>query len=76
MKAKLQVQKELLQEYESHNYYYGQRGQDAQSHTLANIRQYEKSIKENMKEAAIHRKMALDEEKRDLGLINESVVKP
>lgn len=78
MKAKLQKQKELLQEYERHNYYYGQRGQDAQSHTLANIRQYEKSIKENMKEAAIHRTMAQDEkehnfttENRDLGLIDE-----
>jgi hypothetical protein len=76
IKAKLQAQKELLQEYERRSYYYGRRGQDVQSHTLANIRQYEKSIKENMKEAAIHRKMALDEEKRDLGLINESVVKP
>ncbi len=75
MKAKLQAQKELLQEYERHNYYYGRRGQDVQSHTLANIRQYEKSIKENMKEAAIHRKMALDEEKRNLGLINQSIVK-
>lgn len=75
MKAKLQAQKELLQEYERHNYYYGRRGQDVQSHTLANIRQYEKSIKENMKEAAIHRKMALDEEKRNLGLINRPIVK-
>ncbi|MCO6427637.1 hypothetical protein [Nitrosomonas communis] len=75
IKAKLQAQKELLQEYERHSYYYGRRGQDVQSHTLANIRQYEKSIKENTKEAAIHRKMALDEEKRNLGLINRSIVK-
>lgn len=58
IKAKLQAQKELLQEYERHSYYYGQRGQDTHSHALANIRQYENSIKESMKEAAIHRKMA------------------
>ncbi|SDY82300.1 hypothetical protein [Nitrosomonas sp. Nm33] len=71
MKAKLQAQKELLKEYEEHNYYYGRKGQDLQSHTLANIRYFENSIKENLKEAAIHRKMARDQEKRDLGLITE-----
>ncbi|SFN08301.1 hypothetical protein [Nitrosomonas communis] len=37
MKAKLQTQKELLQEYEKHSYYYGRRGQDVQSHTAANF---------------------------------------
>ena len=41
-------------------YYYGRRGQDVQSHTATNIRQYGKYIKENIKEMAMHRKMALD----------------
>ncbi len=70
-KVKLQAQKKLLEEYEGHSYYYGRKGQDFQSHTAANIRHFEKSIKENMKEVAIHRKMALDEQKRDLSLFNE-----
>lgn len=67
MKAKLQEQKKLLEEYEGHSNSYGRRGQDLQSHITAKIRQYEKSIKENLKEAAIHRKMAQEEEKRELG---------
>ena len=78
MKAELQAQKKLLEEYEGHSYYYGQKGQDVQSHTKANIQQYEKSIKENMKEAVIHRKMAQNEKEhnfttknRDLGLLDE-----
>lgn len=75
MKAKLEAQKKLLQEYEEHGYYYGPQGQDLKSHSSANIRQYEKSIKENMKQAAIHRKMALDEEKSNLGFINKSLVR-
>ena len=75
IKAKLQAQKKLLEEYEGHNYYYGRRGQDAQSHITANIRHFESSIKENLKEATIHRKMAQDEEKRNLSLINEPIVK-
>lgn len=66
MKEKLQEQKKLLEEHEGHNAY-GRRGQDRQSRITANIRQYENSIKENLKEAAIHRKMAQEEEKRELG---------
>ncbi|SFM87929.1 hypothetical protein [Nitrosomonas communis] len=67
MKAKLQEQKKLLEEYEGHSNAYGRRGQDRQSHITAKIRQYENSIKENLKEAAIHREMAQEEEKRELG---------
>ncbi|WP_090542977.1 hypothetical protein [Nitrosomonas sp. Nm132] len=58
MQAKLKEQKKLLQEYEDHSYYYGRKGQDLKSHTSANIRYYKNSLKENLKEASIHRKMA------------------
>jgi hypothetical protein len=71
MKLKLRTKKKLLAEYEEHSYYYGRKGQNLQSHTTANIRYFENSIKENMKQAAIHRKMALDEQKRSLSLFNE-----
>lgn len=71
MRAKLRTQKKLLSDYEGHSYYYGRRGQDFQSHTRANIRHYEKSVEENLKEAAIHRKMAQDLERQNFGLIKE-----
>ena len=71
MKAKLKAQKERLKDYDSHSYYYGRRGQDIRSHTSANIRMYENAIQENMKEAALHRKMARDQEKQEFGLIRE-----
>ena len=71
MKAKLEAQKEQLEEYQRHNYYYGRKGQDFRSHTLANIRYLENSIKENLKEAAIHQKMARGQQKRELSLITE-----
>ena len=49
----------------------GRRGQDVQSHTAANIRQYEKyNIKENMKETAMQRKMALDAARQEVSLSN------
>jgi hypothetical protein len=66
MKAKLQAQKEQLEEYERHNYYYGRKGQNFRSHIWANMRQLEDSIKENLKEAALHHKMAQDQHKREL----------
>ncbi|WP_083340313.1 hypothetical protein [Nitrosomonas communis] len=71
MKLKLRTKKKLLAEYEEYSYYYGRKGQNLQSHTTANIRYLENSIKENMKQAAIHRKMALDEQKRSLSFFNE-----
>ncbi|SDZ04918.1 hypothetical protein [Nitrosomonas sp. Nm33] len=63
LQVKLQEQQKLLQEYKNHNYFYGRKGQDLNSHTSANIRYFEKVIKENLDEAAIHRKMARDQEK-------------
>ncbi|SFI96534.1 hypothetical protein [Nitrosomonas sp. Nm34] len=71
MKAKLQAKKEQLEEYERHNYYYGRKGQSFRSHTWANMRYLEKSIEENLKEAAIHHKIAQDQQKRDLSLRTE-----
>ena len=41
----LQENKEILKQYEAHPYYYGRKGQELQSHTLANIREYEKAVK-------------------------------
>ncbi|WP_143032513.1 hypothetical protein [Nitrosomonas sp. Nm33] len=67
MKVKLQEQKKLLEEYEERSNSYGRKGQDLQSRITAKIRQYENTIKENLKEAAIHRKMIQEEEKRELG---------
>ena len=71
LKAKLEAQKDQLEEYARHNYYYGRKGQNFRSHTQANIRHLENSIKENMDEAAIHQKMAQGQQKRELGLISE-----
>jgi hypothetical protein len=65
MKAKLQAKKEQLEEYERHNYYYGRKGQNYRSHIWANMRHLENSIKENLKEAAIHHKMAQGQQKRE-----------
>ncbi|SFM49091.1 hypothetical protein [Nitrosomonas communis] len=61
MQGKLQKQKKLLQEYEDHSQYYGRRGLDLKSHAKANIRYYEQSLKDNLKEAAIHSKMAKEQ---------------
>ncbi len=61
MQAKLEKQKKLLQEYEDHSHYYGRKGLDVKSHATANMRYYEQSLKENLKEAAIHRKMAKEQ---------------
>ena len=38
------------------------------------MRYLENSIKENLKEATLHRKMARDGKKQDLGLINEETI--
>lgn len=83
MKAKLRIQRQLLEEYEKRSYFYGARGQDLRSRTSANIRYYENSIKANLKEAIIHRKIAQDKEERnfttekhDLILVDERDEEP
>ncbi|WON72903.1 hypothetical protein [Nitrosospira sp. Is2] len=58
LQAKMKEQKELLEQYESRSYLYGRQAQDLQSHTLALVRDYEKSVEASTKEAALHRQMA------------------
>ena len=58
MQAKVAEQKELLEQYENKSYLYARRAQDLQSHTLALIRDYEKSAEASTKTAALHRQMA------------------
>ncbi len=60
-KLKLQENKKVLQEYEAHPYYFGRHGLDAQSHAAANIRAYEKAIRESLISADFHRKMAMEQ---------------
>jgi len=54
---KLHENEALLREYEEHPYYYGRQGQDIQSHTLANIHEYEKVIEEDLHHAEDHKKI-------------------
>ncbi|KIO48916.1 hypothetical protein [Nitrosospira sp. NpAV] len=63
MQAKVQEQKELLEQYENKSYLYGRQAQDLQSHTGALVRQYEQIMNDDIKEAAAHRQIAskLDE---------------
>jgi len=60
--AKLQKNKEALEEYEAHPYYYGRQGQDVRSHTSANIREYERTLKESRSNADLHRRMAMEQD--------------
>lgn len=57
-KVRLQENRKILEEYEDHPYYYGRQGQDVRSHASANIREYEKALKENMANVDLHRRMA------------------
>lgn len=56
--AKLEEQKQLLEQYESKSYLYGRQAQDLQSHADALIRKLEHNVDENVKQAALHRQMA------------------
>lgn len=59
MRAKVEEQKLLLAQYEDRGYLYGREAQDLQAHTHALVLKYEKEAKANVKEAALHRQMAL-----------------
>lgn len=59
MQAKVEEQKLLLAQYEDRSYLYGREAQDLQAHTHALVLKYEKEAKANVKEAALHRQMAL-----------------
>jgi hypothetical protein len=66
MQAKAEEEKKLLEHYEEKSYLYGRRAQDLKAHTAALVRKYTKSAEENMKQAALHRKMAREQAQRDL----------
>ncbi len=59
---KLNSNQQKLNDYEAHPYYYGRQGQDLRSHLQANIREYESELIEDLKEAALHRKIAASEQ--------------
>ena len=63
VKAKLQENKQILEDYEEHSFYYGRQGQDVQSHATANIREYEKLLTENLSNADLHRRIAMEQDK-------------
>lgn len=72
-KVRLQENRKILEEYEDHPYYYGRQGQDVRSHASANIREYEKALKENLANVDLHRKMAAEQQnnqtnKAEIGL--------
>ena len=60
-KTRLQENKKILEAYEARSYYYGRQGLDLQSHTSANIRAHQKTLKESLRYADLHRKMALEQ---------------
>jgi hypothetical protein len=65
MQAKVNEQKELLEQYQNKSYLYGRQAQDLQSHTEALVRDYEQTVSATLQEATVHRQMASKlEEKR------------
>lgn len=64
MQTKAEEQKRLLEHYEQKSYLYGRQAQDLKSHTWALARKYEETAEANIKEAAVHRQMALEAEQR------------
>ena len=76
MQAKVQEQKELLEQYEDKAYLYGRRAQDLQSHTTAQVREYEQIVNDDIREAAAHRQIAskLDENHAASGVQTLSAV--
>ena len=56
----------MLEAYEARPYYYGRQGLDLQSHTSANIRAYEKTVRESLRYVDLHRKMALEQQKNQM----------
>ncbi|HKX52614.1 MAG TPA: hypothetical protein VJM47_02320, partial [Nitrosospira sp.] len=55
-------------------YIYGRQAQDLKSHTAALLRKYEANADENIREAAAHRQMALEQAKRELATRDGQVV--
>ncbi|SCY81358.1 hypothetical protein SAMN05216420_1245 [Nitrosospira sp. Nl5] len=63
LQAKVNEQKELLEQYEKQQLY-GWQSHKSKSQTRALIRKYEQAARSNMKEAAAHRQMAAGPEER------------
>lgn len=59
MQAKAWGGKLLLEQYESKSYLYGKQAQDLQARTHALIRKYSKAANASMREAALHRQLAI-----------------
>ena len=64
VKIRLQANQKVLEECEAHPYYYGRQGQDVRSHASANIREYQKTLKESLRNAEQHRIMAIEQEQQ------------
>lgn len=58
MRAKMQEQQHLLEQYQDKSYLYGRQAQDLQAHTDALVRKYEHAVKINTQEARLHHQMA------------------
>ena len=71
--AKLETNQQKLNDYEVHPYYYGRQGQDLSSHLQANIREYEKELAEDLKEATLHRKIAEMKQDRQFNNVKANV---
>ncbi len=63
LQAKVNEQKELLEQYEKQQLY-GWQSHKSKSQTRALIRKYEQAARSNMKEAAAHRQMAAGPEEQ------------
>lgn len=68
IQTKAKEQKKLLEHYEEKGYLYGRQAQDLKSHTAALVRKYEETVEENIKEAAAHRLMALEQAQGNLAV--------
>ena len=74
METKAEEQKKLLEHYEERGYLYGRQAQDLKSHTAALLRKFKANADENIREAAVHRQMALEQAKREFAAREGQVV--
>lgn len=65
MEMKVAEQEKLLEHYEEKSYLYGREAQDLKSHAAALVRKYHETAEENIKEAAAHRLMAVEQAQHD-----------
>lgn len=64
MQTKAEAQRRLLEHYEEKSYLHGRQAEDRKSQAWALARKYEETATANIKEAAAHRQMALEAERR------------